>query len=365
MRVIIAAGGSGGHIFPATAVAEELEKKGVKEIYFVASDRKLDRNILGASRYRSFYLSANPMPFRKDILKWVVFAFKIVSDAFLSAAILVWIRPGRVVAFGGYSSGAISLCAKAFNIPLVIHEQNHAPGRAIMILSNIARKIAVSFPESGQFFPCSSRGRVVLTGNPIRSCNLTDIGEGAMEYLELSGSSKKVLVMGGSQGSSSLNRVASIAASLLKEDRSLDIEFIHLTGAKDHAAIKDFYRDNGINAAVFSFLERMDAAYSAADIAISRSGSAAVFELAYHRKPMILVPYPSRDNNQRTNAAYFAKAGAAIRIEENDLTPGLLAEEVLRILKSSEVYAKMSAAAGSLARPEAGRLLADLVLSEM
>ena len=361
MKVILAAGGSGGHIFPSVALARELTGRGVKDIYFVASKRRLDKNILRDAGNKCFFLSENPMPYKLNLFNAAVFAFKLFADAVVSFFIIAAIRPDVVVGFGGYSSGAVVRCAKIFNLPVIIHEQNLVPGRANKLLSKVVDKIAVSFPESSEHFAVSP-GRIVHTGNPIRVELLAKDRIEALKYLELSPERKTVLVMGGSQGSTFLNTTVSQAAGLIKEKKGDKVQFVHLAGKKDFEKIKQYYEEKKIPAKVYSFLDRIDKAYSACDIAISRSGAAAIFELAYYAKPMFLVPYPGKKNNQRYNAIYFSRKGAAVYKEEGDLASGSIADEVLNILDDPASLDRMCKRSGLLSNPQAGEKLADEVI---
>ncbi|MGD2279076.1 MAG: undecaprenyldiphospho-muramoylpentapeptide beta-N-acetylglucosaminyltransferase [Candidatus Omnitrophota bacterium] len=362
MKVILAAGGSGGHIFPSIALASELEKLGVEEVYFVSSKRRLDRNILEKEEHRSFFLSINPMPYRFGPVISLVFGWKLLADTLASAYILIRVRPDCVVGFGGYSSGCIARWAKVFGIPVIIHEQNLVPGRANRILSRVADRVAVSFRESEGHFP-DLREKVVYSGNPLRLGMLSNNRPESLKRLGLEPDKLTVLVMGGSQGSTFLNRTASEAARSIERHKGGSVQFIHLTGSKDYRATKDFYKENNIPGSVFSFLERIDDAYAASDLAISRAGAAAIFELAFYAKPMILVPYPSSKNNQRYNAIYFSEKGAAIYKEEADLSPDVLTETVLGVLDDGAKINEMSKAAQSLSEPEAGKRLAREVMS--
>lgn len=361
MRVILAAGGSGGHIFPSLALARELEKYGVVDIRFVSSKRKLDRDLLAGVREKCSFLSINPMPLKFRPWKILVFAGKLLYDILSAAYILLTYRPDVVVGFGGYSSGAITALAGSFGIPVIIHEQNVLPGRANRMLAGISRKIAVSFEQTGEYFP-GHEGKVVHTGNPLRVDMLTNDRNSSAVNLGVDPDKKTILVMGGSQGSTFLNSIVSESAIMINKGASDKVQFIHLTGVKDYEAISRFYRENDIVARVFSFIDRIDDAYAASDIAISRSGAAAVFELAYYAKPMILVPYPNPKNNQRTNAAYFAKNNAAVYREENGLTSDILASEVLKMLGDSSYRHELASCARRLSRPDAAKRLAEEVI---
>jgi UDP-N-acetylglucosamine--N-acetylmuramyl-(pentapeptide) pyrophosphoryl-undecaprenol N-acetylglucosamine transferase len=362
MKIILSAGGSGGHIFPSIALARELEKMDSNEIYFVSSKRRLDRNILKKEKYRKYFLSVNPMPYGFNPFKALIFIAKLLADTLASLYILARVRPSCVVGFGGYSSGCIAKWASFFNVPVIIHEQNLLPGRANRLLSRAADRVAISFNDSAKYFP-GAEEKVIYTGNPLRMDMLSNDRSGSIKRLGLVQGKLTVLIMGGSQGSTFLNKVASEAACIVKAKNPGKVQFIHLTGSRDYDAVKDFYAKNNIPGKVFSFLERIDEAYAASDLAISRSGAAAVFELAFYSKPMVLVPYPSIKNNQRSNAVYFSSKGAAVYKEEGDLSPGILAETMAELLSDVSMRSRMSHAAGNLSNPDAGKMLAEEVIS--
>jgi UDP-N-acetylglucosamine--N-acetylmuramyl-(pentapeptide) pyrophosphoryl-undecaprenol N-acetylglucosamine transferase len=171
-----------------------------------------------------------------------------------------------------------------------------------------------------------------------------------------------VLVMGGSQGSSGINKIASEAAGILNEKRPGKFQFIHLTGTRDLDEVKKFYKERAIKACVFSFLEKMELAYACSDFAVSRSGAAAIFELAFYSIPMILVPYPNARNNQRTNAVYFSQKGAALYREEHELTAEKLARDVSEMFSDDAKRRELSQRSNALAKPDAGTCLADEVI---
>ena len=365
MRIILAAGGSGGHIFPAVALAGELEKKGVKNIFFVSSQRRLDRALFAACRYPCFFLSVNPMPRKFNIYRLLVFMLKFFIDTAGSICIVARTRPEVCVGFGGYSSAAIVIAAKMFRVPVILHEQNVFPGKANKILSRFADAIAVSFKESFTFFSRAAKERVVFSGNPLRLEMLTNDRIQSARKLGVSPDVKTVLIMGGSQGCSFLNNTAGRAARLISETprRAADVQFIHLTGKKDYEQIKQFYRDNKIPGKVFSFLESIADAYCVSDLAITRSGASAIFELAFYSKAMILVPYPNHRNSQKSNAEYFEKAGAAICREEKNFSSEDLARDVLKLLQPGSNLREMELASGRQSVPDAGKKLAEEVVA--
>ena len=361
MKVVLAAGGSGGHIFPAIALASEIKKAGENEILFVSSKRRLDRSILRKTDYKGLHLSVNPMPLRFAPVESLVFTLKLLADAVVALFFVAFSRPDVVVGFGGYSSGAVLVAAKMLRIPVVIHEQNLIPGRANRMLCRIADRVTTSFDDSARHFSRIS-GKVVCSGNPLRPEILSGDRYKSAAAMGVPPERFTVLVMGGSQGSSFLNRAVSEAGRILAEENGPGIQFIHLTGRKDHKEVESFYEKHNIPGRVFSFLEKIEQAYALCDLAISRAGASAVFELAYYKKPMMLVPYPNPKNNQRSNAVYFSERGAARLREEKDISGTVLAEEIKRIAADGDRRRSMSGSAARLSNYGAGRKLAETVM---
>ncbi len=362
LRVILAAGGSGGHIFPCVSLASELEKAGVKDVFIVSSRRKLDMNLLGEVKYERFFLSINPMPRKFSFKSIAVFVFNCVKDLAASVWIIATKRPNVVVGFGGYSSGAISLAAKLMFVPLVIHEQNAVPGRANVILSPIADRIALSFESSRKCFGRYT-GKTVFTGNPIRLEILRNDRVRSASLLGISPEKETILIMGGSQGAGFLNRIMLETALEIKNRKGREVQFVHITGqGPDKEKVERFYEQHAIPGKVFGFMENIGDAYSVSDMVVSRSGAAAIFEIAYYGKPMILVPYPNPKNNQADNARSFSSAGAALYREEKSLSSEGLCRDILGILDNAEKRSLMREAASSLALPQAGRILAEEVI---
>ena len=331
MKVLIASGGSGGHIFPAVSLAKELEKDNI-EIIFVASRRRLDRNVLENATYKKIFLSANPMPYK---FSWRVFIFlvKLFLDSVYALYLLLKVRPDIVIGFGGYTAGSIVLLATAMNIKTIIHEQNVVPGRTNKFLDKFVREIAVSFKETKKHF---RNKNVMVTGNPLREESISECRPEAIGKFGFDKEKLAILVMGGSQGARSLNDLVSRSLNLLPYERKKNLQVIHITGQADFEKFKDFYKKTGIAGRVFSFVENINEAYSICDLAISRSGAAAILELAALAKPMILIPYPSQKNNQRFNAMFFAERNAAIYKDEKNLKPEELENIILELIDNPE-----------------------------
>jgi len=345
MRILIASGGSGGHIFPAIALARELAKDKKHEIVFVASRRKLDRGILKNTDFRKFYLSANPMPYKAGFC-WVSFFIKLFFDTACSFFIILYTRPDVCVGFGGYTGGAIVLLASLLGIETIIHEQNVVPGRTNKFLDRFVSGVAISFPETAKYF---KNKNIKVTGNPLREESLIDAREKARDKFGFPLEQTVILVMGGSQGARSLNRLVSESIIELSDNVKNSIAVLHIAGDSDINELEKLYTTNKIKGKVFTFIKDINEAYSVCDFAISRSGAAAVFELAAHRKPMILIPYPNPKNNQRFNALYFKEKTACIYKEEKSLTKNKLKSIINEIVNDPRKRKVLSDNAGKLA----------------
>jgi len=324
MKILIASGGSGGHVFPAVSLANELKTKG-HDIVFVASRRKLDRNILKNENYTKAFLSANPMPYKLGF-RSVVFISKLILDAICALFILLRHRPRVAVGFGGYTGGAILLLASITGVKTIIHEQNLVPGRTNRMLDRFASGVAISFRDTKKYF---KNRNIKFTGNPLRRESLEFAGKDAFHNLKLNEGTFTILVMGGSQGAKTLNDLVSQSVSMLPEDIKKKSQMLHIAGPQKASFLEESYRKNRVHGKVFDFIQKINEAYSVCDLAISRAGAAAIFELAAFKKAMILIPYPYSKNNQRFNAEFFAENGAAIYKKESDTT----AEELKNVIE--------------------------------
>ena len=365
IKVLIAAGGSGGHIFPAIALAKALQGSAGREIdiKFIGSDKALDRRIFEKERVKFSLVSANKFPYKAS-LELIPFFIKLKIDLIKTFFNLLSYKPDVVVGFGGYVSCPAMMIASLFGIPRIAHEQNVAPGRANKLLFKLADKVAISFEETRSTkYLGGEAAKCVFTGNPIRSEVLADDRQGGIKRFGLDGAKFTILVIGGSQGAHFLNEA--FVGAMAGLDRSLRGAFqvIHLTGIKDYEwAVKRYSCLDGLESRVYSFLDRIEEAYSASDIIITRSGASAIFEAAYFGRPMILVPYPGAAAHQSENARVFGNAGAAIVIDENDLSAGAFKDNILRLFKDRELLRKLGDAAKRLSVPDAAARLAGEVL---
>jgi UDP-N-acetylglucosamine--N-acetylmuramyl-(pentapeptide) pyrophosphoryl-undecaprenol N-acetylglucosamine transferase len=350
MRLLLCGGGTGGHLFPAVAVAEEWLAGG-GEVLFVGSGRATEREVLGRLGYP--WRGINVAGFQGRGLRGKLSLARLPGALVQSLSIIREFRPDVVLGVGGYSAGPVIVAAKLLGLPCAVQEQNAVPGLTNRLLGRLARVAFVSFPDTERFFP----GKAVLAGNPVRR-TLLEAGLEARPATRPEGK-PGLLIFGGSLGAHSINVAASAMLAHLR-DMKEGLSIIHQTGAQDLAEVSAAYREAGFEAQVLPFIHDMAAAYGAADLVVCRAGATTLAELAALGKPSLLVPYPHATNNhQELNARAFERAGAAEVMLDRDMTPGRLAGRIRALLGDAPGRARMSEAAKGLARPEAAKRIAS------
>jgi len=351
-KVLIAAGGSGGHIFPAIALARKIrEKSSDTEVLFVGGGKTLDRKIFEAESFSYYLLSANKLPY-KLALGTFVFLLKLFADLIRSILIIISSKPDAVVGFGGYVSWPVVFAAWMFRIKCMIHEQNVVPGRANKMLFSMVDRICITFDETKKYLGRNTK-KAVVTGNPIRASIHEGDKVAAIKKLGLETGRFTILIMGGSQGSHAMNGVVINAfISLGAESKNL-LQVVHITGSKDYEWALKEYELSGVKGRVFSFIDNIEDAYRASDIIVTRAGSSAIFEGALFAKPMILIPYPFAGAHQSDNAAVFSKNGAALVLDEKYITAEEFKRELLNMIPDKERLNTMARSARALCVPEA------------
>ncbi|MBF5044413.1 undecaprenyldiphospho-muramoylpentapeptide beta-N-acetylglucosaminyltransferase [Aggregicoccus sp. 17bor-14] len=357
MKVLIAGGGTGGHLFPGIALAEEVTTRHPRnEVVFAGTDRGLEARVVPAAGYLLETIPAQGLK-GKGFLGLLRGLLALPLAFVKSFRILVRHKPDVVVGVGGYSSGPVVLAAWLMGIPTAVQEQNALPGFTNKVLGKMVKVVFTSFPEAARFFPPA---KVHLIGNPIRR-KLMD------NYLRSSVAHDgfNVLVFGGSLGAKALNaRMIEALDSLgdLKEQ----ISFVHQTGKKDVEAVREGYAARGFKAQVSEFIEDMSAAYANAELVVCRAGATTLAELTVCKKASILVPFPhATDNHQEVNAMSLVNVGAAVMMREGELTGEKLAQEIRRLKEHPEQRRQMEKRAGLLGRPEAAKELADVCVELM
>src|SRR5690606_25001436 len=377
LRVLIAAGGTGGHIYPGITIAETLKaRRPDTEILFVGTQRGLEADIVPRAGFAFAAIPAHYLRRRLslDVLRTGWTALRGVVEA---ARIVRRFRPHVAVGTGGYVSGPAMAAALLMRVPVVLQEQNAYPGLTNRLLGRFAACVALGHPEAKAYLGGGTG--VVVTGNPIRRDVLTATREAGLSKFGLDPDRKTLLVFGGSQGGRSINQALLVAAPLLMD--RLGIQILHQTGKAGFAAVVEEAERRMRAAApgtpvvrldpehvvlgrwpVVPYIDDMPAPYAAADLVVSRAGAITLAEITARGLPAILVPYPfAAEGHQDANARALAQAGAASVVQDKDLDGDGLVAQVSALMENPGRLARMSMASRALARPEAAEHIADLI----
>lgn len=352
--MIIAAGGTGGHIYPGIAVAREfLARDASGEVLFVGTARGLETTIVPREGFRLETLEAAALK-GVSIVKRAISLARLPKGFVQAFGILRRFKPDVVVGVGGYASGPVLLVASLARYPTMVIEPNAMPGFTNRTLARFVRAAAVTFEESLAYF--GSRG--VVTGNPVRSdfVGLAKKQRGPVTHL---------LVFGGSQGSRALNNgVVAALPHLAEAIRDGKLTITHQTGPREYDAVREAYAAAGVDADVRPYIDRMVEAFAAADVLLCRAGATTVAEVAVAGKAAIFVPFPqAADDHQRRNAEAFVRAGAGRMLLERDLSGERVAKEILDLGNDPVAIDRMEQASSALARTDAAARAVDLAIS--
>ena len=355
MRLLIAGGGTGGHLYPGIAVARELLRRVPgAEVTFVGTAQGIEARVIPREG------------FALDVIRSAGLKGKSPASLARGLALLplsgldAWRvvarrRPSAVVGLGGYSSAPVVTLAALRGIPTMVLEQNAVPGFSNRRLASLVRAAAVTYDESVAFFG----GKAFVSGNPVRSGFFEEAHE---ESISPPGAAR-VLVFGGSQGAHAIN-VAMVEAAPRLAAAADRVAITHQTGERDLEMVRDGYGRAGLQARVEPFLYDMDREMRAADVVVSRAGATTLAELAAAGRAAILVPLPTAtDDHQRRNAEAFVRRGAAVMVEQRELTGDRLADEVLALAGDAKRRAGVARAARGLARPDAAKVIVDRLLA--
>ncbi len=352
--IIIAGGGTGGHIYPGIAIAQEFKRRNAQsEILFVGTARGLETRIVPREGFRLELIEAAAL---KGVgLKRQIRSLALLPRSFLKVRSLIKsFKPDVVIGVGGYSSGPVVLVASLMGVPTMIAEQNALPGFTNRVLARFVRAAAVSFEQARAFFG----EKAELTGNPVRA-----------EFFSLpqkeAGAVVHILITGGSQGAHAINEAMITALPLLAVE-SERLSLTHQTGEADYARVREAYAQSGLRAEVKPFIERMEEELARADLVVSRAGATTVAELAAAGKPALMVPFPyAADDHQRKNAEAFERAGAGRMLLQAELTGERLAQELLQLISDPQRLSQMAKASRNLAHREAAARVVDLAIKIM
>ena len=348
--VLIMAGGTGGHVFPALAVAEKLREKNIPVVW-LGTKKGIESTLVVDAGIKIRWLSVAGLR-GKSKLSLLLAPIKLVRACLQASWVLMTERPAVVLGMGGFVSGPGGLISVLFRKPLLIHEQNAIPGLTNRMLAKLADTVIESFPNS---FEISKP--VQLVGNPVRN-NIINI-EQPEKRLQGRDESLNILVVGGSLGAAVLNQTVPEMLSLVGEKKVLNVW--HQTGKKNYLDTLNHYKEYQIDAKIEAFIDDMAAAYQWADVVICRAGAMTISELAMAGVASILVPYPyAVDDHQTANARFLADKDAAMLLPQEQMSAERLKKIVLNL--NREKILQMSAAAKSVSKPEAANKVAELCM---
>jgi UDP-N-acetylglucosamine--N-acetylmuramyl-(pentapeptide) pyrophosphoryl-undecaprenol N-acetylglucosamine transferase len=348
MKIILAGGGTGGHVIPALAIAEELRKRG-HQAAFVGTARGIETRLVPNAGFPLYLVKVGALN-RVSIATRLRTLIDLPLSIFAAMGILRRFQAQAVIGVGGYAAGPATIAAVLLRIPVVLFEPNVVPGYANRAVARFAAKAAVHFAQTGRWFRSFE-----VTGVPVRP---------AFFALPARRSQKPtLLVFGGSQGARALNRVVRDSAAQLFE-RIPNLNLVHQTGNREFEAIRDFYAEHQIPVEVSAFIDDMPQRFADADMIVCRSGASTVAEIAAAGKCALFVPFPgAADDHQLRNAELLAQADAALLIPESELTAERFVQEVTALLGNPERLATMAAKARTLAHPDAANHIVEMALS--
>lgn len=346
MRAILAGGGTGGHVIPALAIANQLHKEYSAEILFIGTARGIENRLVPAAGYPLQLVRVGALK-NVSLVTRAKTAFDLPRAVWDAARMLNEFAPDVVIGVGGYASGPAMLAALVKHIPTVAFEPNVVPGFANRLVAHFVSAAAVHFEETAKYF---RHGEV--TGVPVR--------QAFFDITPKRGGIPTLLVFGGSQGAHAINAALFRCLPVLQREAP-GIHIIHQTGERDYNDALAAYERLGESAEVFKFIEDMPAAFARADLVVCRSGASTVAEIAAAGKPAVFVPFPrAADDHQRVNAEALARHDAAVVVEESKLEGVWLAETIAALLQDPERLQRMSRAARALAHPHAAHEIAAI-----
>jgi UDP-N-acetylglucosamine--N-acetylmuramyl-(pentapeptide) pyrophosphoryl-undecaprenol N-acetylglucosamine transferase len=355
VRLLVAGGGTGGHLFPGIAVADEVMRRGDGEVLFVGTSRGIETRAVPAAGYALETLQVSGLK-RMGLLGTLRGLLRVPLAILGSIGILRRFKPEVVLGVGGYASGPMVLAAALLGYPTAIQEQNSVPGITNRVLGRLVRAVFIAFEDAARFFPSRKIARL---GNPVRQKIVTAL-EGVTSA-QPSSETFRILVVGGSQGARAVSDLVTGAAAALATS-GVRFTLVHQTGSADLERIQERYRALGLaeHVVVKAFIEDMATAYAESDLVVARAGALTLAELAIAGRPAIFIPLPTAaDDHQRKNAAQFAGAGAALVLDQGTAHAEDLASAITGLAKDHAKRASMGSAMRGLARPQAAQSIVD------
>lgn len=348
----MAGGGTGGHLFPALALAEEFKRRDAgMEITFVGGRGGLEEKIVPRYGYPLELLNVEGIK-RISGLRRVRALLKASGATVKAAGILRRIKPAGVIGSGSYSSAPVVLAAKLIGIKTAILEQNALPGLTNRVLGKMVDRVYIAFEEARSFFP---GGRTILTGTPVRK----DIIESSADKAAARGDKFTILVFGGSQGATAIN-AAFLDATEYLTDIWGALRVVHQTGEDGYESVKSSYRRKNLKAELTRFIDDMASAYLNADLVVCRAGATSIAEMTALGLASVLIPYPfAADDHQTVNARCLSEAGASVMIRQDKLTGSVLADSIRRFYHNPRELKAMRERSKAMGRPRAAEAIAD------
>jgi len=352
MRVIIAGGGTGGHVIPALAIAQQLKKQFAAEVLFIGTARGIETRLVPQSGFPLQLIKVGALN-NVSLMTRAKTMFDLPRALWTSGRMVSDFRPDVVIGVGGYASGPAILAAIRRRIPTLAFEPNVVPGFANRLVAHFVSAAAVHFEETCEYFP-----NCKVTGVPVREAFFNIPAKAAGGE---SGSVPTLLVFGGSQGAHAINQAMIESLPGLRA-KVPAIHIIHQTGQRDYDNVFAAYQRSGISSEVHKFIDDMPATFARSDLLVCRSGASTVGEITAAGKPAIFVPFPrAADDHQNLNARALERAGAAIVVEESNLGAAYLVETIGALFFDAHRLQSMSEAARSLAHPKAVEEIAEMV----
>lgn len=354
--MILAGGGTGGHIYPAIAVANEFKNRFPNsDMLFVGTGKGLEKELVSKNNFRLEFISAKGLArtLKKELFVLPIFLIKSFWESWL---ILKKFKPDIVVGTGGYVSLPVVLMASLMGKKTLIQEQNSYPGLSTRILSLVSNRVCLSYQSSIKYFKDKKKLRIL--GNPIRKEILSGNRESGIKKFNLKADKKTVFILGGSQGSKRINEAIKEGTSYLKQFN--DIQLLWQTGSKNFEEIADFMKGIKLTTTVLPFIQDMAQAYAATDLLVCRAGALTLSEVTACGKPSILIPYPfAAADHQRYNALFLKEKGAAEVIFEKELKGENLTRLIIELLKDENRLRRIATNAKALAKPLAASQIVD------
>ena len=351
MRIVIAGGGTGGHLFPGIAIAAEFLKRDPQSrVIFVGTKKGIEHRLLGPLGYELKEIDVEGLKGR-GLMALIKGLWAIPNSMWQSIRILKDFHPDVVIGVGGYASGPAVMAAWLMGIPTAIAEQNALAGNTNRILGKFVHKVFLTYEQSKNPFAAQ---KVQVTGNPVRAAFASGLSENRRAK-----QSRQILIFGGSQGAAAINKTVLAMLPLMQKMKD-KVQIVHQTGEHDLDGVRQAYVQHGIDAQVSPFIVDMASAYAACDLIICRAGATSLAEITVAGKASILIPFPFAANDHQTlNAQAMVEAGAAAMIRESDLTAEKLFSQVENLLGDDQKLRDMEVKSKKLGRPDAAANIVD------